>query len=108
MPEERPQIECIGMCVHVVSSPCSVKRLKFGILCELAVNWTTSFSKYLRFLEPFFDSYDPEFVGLRQKMSDILQQVRRACNVEVHGHLTFCLMYTPVYLQRAVGSLRFI
>ncbi|CDJ52104.1 vacuolar ATP synthase catalytic subunit A, putative [Eimeria brunetti] len=41
---------------------------------ERAINWTTSFSKYLRFLEPFFDSYDPEFVGLRQKMSDILQQ----------------------------------
>eukprot|EP00917_Polyrhabdina_sp_WS-2016_P000526 GHVP01001211.1.p1 GENE.GHVP01001211.1~~GHVP01001211.1.p1 ORF type:complete len:586 (+),score=92.22 GHVP01001211.1:140-1897(+) len=39
-----------------------------------AVNWSNSFSNYIRTLEPFFDSYDPEFVSLRQKISDLLQQ----------------------------------
>jgi len=39
-----------------------------------AINWSDSFSKYIRTLEPYFDSYDPDFVTLRQKMADILQQ----------------------------------
>ncbi|XP_026190746.1 V-type proton ATPase catalytic subunit A [Cyclospora cayetanensis] len=65
----------------VTTSTMSIVQVFWGLDKKLAqrkhfpsVNWTTSFSKYLRFLEPFFDSYDSEFVGLRQKMSDILQQ----------------------------------
>lgn len=38
-----------------------------------AINWTSSFSKYIRQLEGYFDNFDPDFVGLRQKMGDILQ-----------------------------------
>ncbi|KAH0484818.1 MAG: uncharacterized protein KVP18_001934 [Porospora cf. gigantea A] len=38
-----------------------------------AINWTSSFSKYVRQLEPFFDDFNPEFVHFRQKMGDILQ-----------------------------------
>lgn len=65
----------------VTTATMSIVQVFWGLDKKLAqrkhfpsVNWTTSFSKYLRFLEPFFDSYDSEFVGLRQKMSDILQQ----------------------------------
>eukprot|EP01068_Selenidium_serpulae_P009514 Selendium_serpulae@DN5251_c0_g1_i2.p1 len=39
-----------------------------------AINWTDSFSKYVRILEPYFDEIDPEFCSFRQKISDILQQ----------------------------------
>lgn len=39
-----------------------------------AINWSDSFSKYVRVLEGYFDSYDPDFVSLRHKMADILQQ----------------------------------
>eukprot|EP01071_Lankesteria_metandrocarpae_P003248 Lankesteria_metandrocarpae@DN2845_c0_g1_i1.p1 len=39
-----------------------------------AINWSDSFSKYIRILGDYFDSYDPDFVSLRQKMADILQQ----------------------------------
>lgn len=39
-----------------------------------AVNWTTSFSKYIRVLEPYFENIDPHFVELRTKMAEILQQ----------------------------------
>eukprot|EP00920_Eleutheroschizon_duboscqi_P040507 GHVT01096946.1.p2 GENE.GHVT01096946.1~~GHVT01096946.1.p2 ORF type:complete len:193 (-),score=37.58 GHVT01096946.1:895-1473(-) len=39
-----------------------------------SVNWTTSFTKYGRALQPFFDSYDGDFSSLRQRVSDILQQ----------------------------------
>eukprot|EP01067_Filipodium_phascolosomae_P009020 Filipodium_phascolosomae@DN7941_c0_g1_i1.p1 len=38
-----------------------------------AVNWNISFSKYTRVLEGYFDSFDPEFVQLRQKMREVLQ-----------------------------------
>ncbi|OXB71865.1 UNVERIFIED_CONTAM: hypothetical protein H355_014206 [Colinus virginianus] len=47
------------------------------------VNWTTSFSKNIRALEPFYDSYDAEFCALRQKISDILQQIAPLKKVNV-------------------------
>ncbi|EPR62978.1 putative vacuolar ATP synthase subunit A [Toxoplasma gondii RUB] len=65
----------------VTTSTMSIVQVFWGLDKKLAqrkhfpsVNWTTSFSKYIRALEPFFDSYDPEFSSLRQKISDILQQ----------------------------------
>ncbi|PFH33532.1 putative vacuolar ATP synthase subunit A [Besnoitia besnoiti] len=65
----------------VTTSTMSIVQVFWGLDKKLAqrkhfpsVNWTTSFSKYIRALEPFFDSYDPEFSALRQKVSDILQQ----------------------------------
>ncbi|PHJ19488.1 v-type proton atpase catalytic subunit a [Cystoisospora suis] len=65
----------------VTTSTMSIVQVFWGLDKKLAqrkhfpsVNWTTSFSKYIRALEPFFDSYDPEFTSLRQKVSDILQQ----------------------------------
>jgi len=38
-----------------------------------SVNWLQSYSKYLNVLEPFYESFDPEFVALRTKAKTILQ-----------------------------------
>eukprot|EP00923_Selenidium_pygospionis_P014037 GHVN01024184.1.p1 GENE.GHVN01024184.1~~GHVN01024184.1.p1 ORF type:complete len:609 (+),score=84.95 GHVN01024184.1:137-1963(+) len=65
----------------VTTSTMSIVQVFWGLDKKLAqrkhfpaINWTESFSKYVRTLEPYFDAYDPEFVAFRQKMSDILQQ----------------------------------
>jgi len=40
-----------------------------------SVNWNISFSKYIRVLEPYFETkYDPEYSTLQQKMKEILQK----------------------------------
>nr|WCZ58435.1 V-type proton ATPase catalytic subunit A [Paratrimastix eleionoma] len=39
-----------------------------------SVNWLKSYSKYERALEPYYDSIDPEFVTLRTKAHEVLQQ----------------------------------
>ncbi|CAH8291468.1 unnamed protein product, partial [Schistosoma turkestanicum] len=39
-----------------------------------SVNWLISYSKYLRVLDDYFDRNFPEFVGLRTKMQEILQE----------------------------------
>jgi len=38
-----------------------------------SVNWSISYSKYEKALEPFYDSFDSEFVALRTKIREILQ-----------------------------------
>ncbi|KAI9222942.1 ATP synthase alpha/beta family, nucleotide-binding domain-containing protein [Blastocladiella britannica] len=38
-----------------------------------SVNWSLSYSKYLKALEPFYESFDPEFVALRTQCKEILQ-----------------------------------
>eukprot|EP01117_Protostelium_nocturnum_P020457 TRINITY_DN9205_c0_g1_i1.p1 TRINITY_DN9205_c0_g1~~TRINITY_DN9205_c0_g1_i1.p1 ORF type:complete len:621 (-),score=238.38 TRINITY_DN9205_c0_g1_i1:75-1937(-) len=38
-----------------------------------SVNWLVSYSKYLGALEPFYESFDPEFVAVRTKAKEILQ-----------------------------------
>jgi len=38
-----------------------------------SVNWSISYSKYEKALEPFYDSFDGEFVALRTKLREILQ-----------------------------------
>lgn len=38
-----------------------------------SVNWSQSYSKYLKALEPFYENADPEFVSLRTKCKEILQ-----------------------------------
>ncbi|KAJ3284132.1 hypothetical protein HDU79_008489 [Rhizoclosmatium sp. JEL0117] len=39
-----------------------------------SVNWSISYSKYMKALEPYYESMDPEFIGLRTKCREILQQ----------------------------------
>jgi len=38
-----------------------------------SVNWLQSYSKYMKALEPHYEARDPEFVGLRTKVKEILQ-----------------------------------
>jgi len=65
----------------VTSATLSIVQVFWGLDKKLAqrkhfpsVNWNISFSKYTRALESFFDAYDSEFIYLRQKMKEILQQ----------------------------------
>ncbi|KAJ3111887.1 H(+)-transporting V1 sector ATPase subunit A [Phlyctochytrium bullatum] len=39
-----------------------------------SVNWSLSYSKYMKALEPYYESFDPEFMALRTKCKEILQQ----------------------------------
>ena len=38
-----------------------------------SVNWSLSYSKYLKALDPYYESFDPEFTALRTKAKEILQ-----------------------------------
>lgn len=38
-----------------------------------SVNWSLSYSKYMKALEPYYDELDPEFVRLRTRVKEILQ-----------------------------------
>ncbi len=38
-----------------------------------SVNWSLSYSKYLKALEPFYEENEPQFVALRTKCKEILQ-----------------------------------
>eukprot|EP00743_Colponemidia_sp_Colp-15_P000159 GILK01000183.1.p1 GENE.GILK01000183.1~~GILK01000183.1.p1 ORF type:complete len:635 (+),score=121.89 GILK01000183.1:72-1907(+) len=38
-----------------------------------SLNWSISYTKYMRVLEGYFDAYDPDFVALRTKIKEILQ-----------------------------------
>lgn len=64
----------------VTASTMSIVQVFWGLEKKLAqrkhfpaVNWTSSFSKYTRQLEPYFDNFDSEFSQLRQKTADTLQ-----------------------------------
>jgi V-type H+-transporting ATPase subunit A len=64
----------------VTSATLGIVQVFWGLDKKLAqrkhfpsVNWLMSFSKYLKALDPFYDSVDPEFTNLRKKCSDILQ-----------------------------------
>merc|ERR1712153_158616 len=65
----------------VTSATLSIVQVFWGLDKKLAqrkhfpsVNWNISFSKYIRILEPYFESYDPEYGPLQQKMKEILQK----------------------------------
>jgi V-type H+-transporting ATPase subunit A len=38
-----------------------------------SINWLQSYSKYMKALEPFYEGFDAEFVALRTKCKEILQ-----------------------------------
>lgn len=65
----------------VTSATLSIVQVFWGLDKKLAqrkhfpsVNWLISYSKYLRALDNYYDHNFPEFVGLRTKMSEILQE----------------------------------
>jgi len=64
----------------VTSATLGIVQVFWGLDKKLAqrkhfpsVNWLLSFSKYMKVLEPFYDTIDPEFSGLRTKAQEILQ-----------------------------------
>merc|ERR1712232_1254176 len=66
----------------VTSATLSIVQVFWGLDKKLAqrkhfpsVNWDISFSKYIRILEPFFSSYDPEYSMLQQQLQEIVQLV---------------------------------
>ncbi|KAL7065821.1 putative vacuolar ATP synthase catalytic subunit A [Cryptosporidium serpentis] len=72
----------------VTTATMSIVQVFWGLDKKLAqrkhfpsVNWNTSFSKYSRILEPYFDSVDPDFNSLRQKMADILQRENELADI---------------------------
>eukprot|EP01013_Petalomonas_cantuscygni_P030276 TRINITY_DN56228_c0_g1_i1.p1 TRINITY_DN56228_c0_g1~~TRINITY_DN56228_c0_g1_i1.p1 ORF type:complete len:606 (+),score=194.41 TRINITY_DN56228_c0_g1_i1:81-1898(+) len=65
----------------VCSATLGIVQVFWGLDKKLAqrkhfpsLNWTISYSKYIKALEPFYRTYDKDFVPLRTKMSEILQQ----------------------------------
>jgi len=64
----------------VTSATLGIVQVFWGLDKKLAqrkhfpsVNWLQSYSKYLKSLDPFYEEFDPEFVNLRTKMKEILQ-----------------------------------
>jgi len=64
----------------VTSATLGIVQVFWGLDKKLAqrkhfpsVNWLLSYSKYMRNLENYYESADPEFIGLKTKVSQILQ-----------------------------------
>jgi V-type H+-transporting ATPase subunit A len=65
----------------VTSATLSIGQVFWGLDKKLAqrkhfpsVNWNISFSKYDKVLQPYFETYDPDYSNLQQKMKEILQK----------------------------------
>lgn len=65
----------------VTSATLGIVQVFWGLDKKLAqrkhfpsVNWSLSYSKYMKALEPFYESFDMEFIGLRTKCKEILQK----------------------------------
>jgi len=64
----------------VTSATLNIVQVFWGLDKKLAqrkhfpsVNWLLSYSKYLKSLDPYYESFDSEFVALRTKCKEILQ-----------------------------------
>jgi len=64
----------------VTSATLGIVQVFWGLDKKLAqrkhfpsVNWNVSYSKYMKVLEPYYESNDPEFITLRDKCKEILQ-----------------------------------
>merc|ERR1711904_327662 len=62
------------------SATLSIVQVFWGLDKKLAqrkhfpsINWTISFSKYIRTLEPFMEATEPEYLRLQQQFREILQ-----------------------------------
>lgn len=65
----------------VTAATLSIVQVFWGLDKKLAqrkhfpsVNWLSSYTKYMRVLEPFFNKIDPEYSSLRTKCQEILQK----------------------------------
>merc|ERR1719310_1800193 len=66
----------------VTSATLSIVQVFWGLDKKLAqrkhfpsINWTISFSKYIRTLEPYMEEAEPEYLRLQQQFREILQLV---------------------------------
>ncbi|KAI9293577.1 V-type proton ATPase catalytic subunit A [Neoconidiobolus thromboides FSU 785] len=64
----------------VTSATLGIVQVFWGLDKKLAqrkhfpsVNWSQSYSKYMKALEPYYEKADSEFIGLRTKCKEILQ-----------------------------------
>jgi len=64
----------------VTSATLSIVQVFWGLDKKLAqrkhfpsINWTISFSKYIRTLEPYMEEKEPEYLRLQQQFREILQ-----------------------------------
>merc|ERR1712137_1099469 len=65
----------------VTSATLGIVQVFWGLDKKLAqrkhfpsVNWSLSYSKYLQSLQKYYDGFDSQFVDLRTKVREILQQ----------------------------------
>jgi V-type H+-transporting ATPase subunit A len=65
----------------VTSATLGIVQVFWGLDKKLAqrkhfpsVNWLISYSKYTKSLEPFYDKFDPEFLGVRKVVREVLQK----------------------------------
>lgn len=65
----------------VTSATLSIVQVFWGLEKRLAqrkhfpsVNWLISYSKYLKALEPYFNTFDPDYMRLRSTVAEILQR----------------------------------
>lgn len=65
----------------VTSATLAIVQVFWGLDKKLAqrkhfpsVNWLISYSKYTKALEPFYDTFDPEFLNLRTVFREVLQK----------------------------------
>lgn len=65
----------------VTSATLSIVQVFWGLDKKLAqrkhfpsLNWLISYSKYMKALEPYYEKFDPEFIALRTKVSEVLQR----------------------------------
>lgn len=64
-----------------------------------SINWLQSYSKYLKALDPHYDTTDPEFVALRTKCKEILQSEDELTEIvqlvgKVSNYLSECEKYS--------------
>ncbi|CAG8439156.1 9267_t:CDS:10 [Funneliformis caledonium] len=65
----------------VTSATLGIVQVFWGLDKKLAqrkhfpsVNWSLSYSKYLKVLEPYYESTEPDFISIRDKTKEILQK----------------------------------
>nr|AAI57720.1 LOC100137685 protein [Xenopus laevis] len=65
----------------VTAATLSIVQVFWGLDKKLAqrkhfpsVNWSLSYSKYMKALDPFYEKFDPEYMAVRTKAKEILQE----------------------------------
>merc|ERR1712157_25128 len=95
----------------VTSATLSIVQVFWGLDKKLAqrkhfpsVNWNISFSKYIRILEPFFETLDPEYGMLQQKMKEILQKEDDLQQIGFSDYDFFCPLSKTIGMMKVIVS----